>query len=186
MHTSLDGYVAGPNGELNWAKLDEDILDLVATMTENADTAVYGRVTYELMESYWPKAGEQPNASKHTIEHAKWYSQISKVVLSKTMSDTGLNNIKVIGEDISKRINELKQQEGKSMLVFGSPTASIALLNLGLVDELLLFVNPIILGNGKPLFKNVKEKTILKLVASKSFFSGVLGLHYKIIREQME
>ena len=61
MHISLDGFVAGPNGELNWLKLDEDMLDHVAAMTDNADTALYGRVTYQLMESYWPKAGEQPN-----------------------------------------------------------------------------------------------------------------------------
>ncbi len=182
MHTTLDGFVAGPNGELNWAKLDEDILDFVAAITDNVSTAFYGRVTYELMESYWPKAGEQPNATKHTIEHAAWYSKISKVVLSKTMNETGLINTKVISENISDKINELKQQDGKDILIFGSPTASLSLLNLGLIDEFLLFVNPILIGQGNPLFKNIKEKMELELVETKTFSSGVVALSYKTKR----
>ena len=92
MHTSLDGFVTGPNGEMDWIQLDDDIFDFVATMTDKADTALYGRVTYEMMESYWPKAGEQPNASKHDKEHSAWYNQVSKVVLSKTINETGLIN----------------------------------------------------------------------------------------------
>ena len=135
MHISLDGIVAGPNGELNWLKLDEEMLDFVPTLTDKADTALYGRVTYQLMESYWPKAGEQPNATKHTIDHAKWYKNVSKVVLSKTINATGLINTKVISEDLTERINELKHQEGKNILIFGSPTASLSLLNAGLIDE---------------------------------------------------
>ena len=179
MHTSLDGFVAGPNGELDWLKLDTDMLDFVATMTANADTALYGRVTYQLMESYWPTAGEQPNATKHTKDHAKWYSKIPKVVLSKTINETGLINTKVISENLSDRINELKQQEGKNILIFGSPSASLSLLNLGLIDEFWLFVNPIIVGEGMPLFKKVNEKIILELVETKTFTCGVIALHYK-------
>ena len=82
MHTSLDGFVAGVNGEMDWIKFDDDLFDFVATMTDQADTALYGRVTYEMMQSYWPKAGEQPNATKHDKEHSDWYNQVSKVVLS--------------------------------------------------------------------------------------------------------
>ena len=89
MHTSLDGFVAGPNGEMNWIIVNEEIFDFVATMTDKADTALYGRVTYEMMQSYWPKAGEQPNASKHDKEHSAWYNKVSKVVLSTTMNETG-------------------------------------------------------------------------------------------------
>ena len=85
MHTSLDGFVAGLNGEMDWINLDEAMFDFVATMTDQADTALYGRVTYEMMQSYWPTAGEQPNASKHDKEHSNWYNNVSKVVLSKTM-----------------------------------------------------------------------------------------------------
>jgi dihydrofolate reductase len=179
MHTSLDGFVAGPNGEMNWINLDEGLFDFVATMTDQADTALYGRVTYEMMQSYWPTAGEQPNASKHDKEHSNWYNNVSKVVLSKTIQEAGLHNIKVIGDRLSDNINKLKQQGGKNILIFGSPGASQSLLNQGLIDEFWLFVNPIILGRGMPLFKDITGTIKLKLVESKTFACGVIALHYE-------
>ena len=179
MHTSLDGFVAGLNGELDWAKLDDDLFDFVATMTANADTALYGRVTYEMMQSYWPKAGEQPKATKHDIEHSGWYNKVSKIVLSKTIQETGLHNTKVIGDQLPDNINKIKQQEGKNILIFGSPRASQSLLNEGLIDEFWLFVNPIILGQGRLLFKDLTGTTNLKLIESKTFSSGVTALHYQ-------
>ena len=178
MHTSLDGFVAGLNGEMDWIKVDDEMFDFVATMTDQADTALYGRVTYEMMQSYWPKAGEQPNASKHDIEHSTWYNRVSKVVLSKTMKEAGLHNTKVIGDQLSDNINKIKQQGGKNILIFGSPRASQSLLNQGLIDEFWLFVNPIIIGQGMPLFKNITGTTKLKLVESKTFTCGVIALHY--------
>jgi len=178
MHTSLDGFVAGPNGEMDWIKVDEEIFDFVATMTDKADTALYGRVTYEMMQSYWPKAGEKPNATKHDKEHSAWYNKVSKIVLSKTISEKGLNNTKVISDHLADNINKIKKQEGKNIVIFGSPGASQSLLNKGLIDEFWLFVNPIILGNGMPLFKDITGTTKLKLVASKTFACGVIALHY--------
>lgn len=179
MHSSLDGFVAGLNGELDWVKLDDSMFDFVATMTEKADTALYGRVTYEMMQSYWPKAGEQPNATKHDIEHSAWYNNVSKVVLSKTIQETGPQNTKVISDNLSDNINKIKQQDGKNILIFGSPGASQSLLNQGLIDEFWLFVNPIILGQGMPLFKNITGTTKLKFVESKTFECGVIALHYE-------
>ena len=179
MHTSLDGFVAGTKGEMNWINVDEAIFDFVATMTAQADTALYGRVTYEMMQSYWPNAAEKPNATKHDIEHSAWYNKVSKVVLSKTIQETGLHNTKVISHQLSDNINRLKQQDGKNILIFGSPGASQSLLNEGLIDEFWLFVNPIILGQGMPLFKNIGGTTALTLVESKTFSNGVIALHYK-------
>ena len=178
MHTSLDGFVAGLNGEMNWIKVDEEIFDFVATMTTQADTALYGRVTFEMMQGYWPRAGELPNASKHDIEHSEWYNRVAKVVLSKTIDETGLQNTKVISDQLTDNINKLKQQEGKNILIFGSPGASQSLLKKGLIDEFWLFVNPILLGKGKPLFKEQLQPTPLKLIESKIFASGVIALHY--------
>jgi dihydrofolate reductase len=178
MHTSLDGFVARLNGELNWINLDDEMFDFVAAMTDQADTALYGRVTYEMMQSYWPKAGEQLNATKHDKQHSTWYNKVSKVVLSKTMQETGLHNTKVIGDQVSENINQLKKQTGKNILIFGSPGASQSLLNLGLIDEFWLFVNPIILGEGMPLFKDITGTTKLKLAESKTFACGVIALHY--------
>src|SRR6187402_8173 len=111
MHTSLDGFVAGLKGELDWAKIDDEMFDFVATMTDTADTALYGRVTYEMMQSYWPKAGEQPNASKHDREHSAWYNKVSKVVLSKTLSEKGLDNTKVIGDHLADNINKITRRK---------------------------------------------------------------------------
>ena len=87
MHISLDGFVAGPNGEMNWIKVDDEIFDHVSNRIGETDTALYGRVTYRMMEDYWPSAGTQPNASKHDIEHSKWYKDAGKIVLSKTLKD---------------------------------------------------------------------------------------------------
>jgi dihydrofolate reductase len=178
MHTSLDGFVTGPNGEMNWIQLDDDMFDFVATMTNKADTALYGRVTYEMMESYWPKAGEQPNATKHDKEHSAWYNKVSKVVLSKTINETGLINTKVISDQLTDNINKIKNQEGKNILIFGSPGATYSLLSLGLIDEFWLFVNPILLGQGEPIFKGINERIKLKLAETKTFASGVIALHY--------
>ena len=178
MHTSLDGFVAGLNGEMDWIKVDEEIFDFVAIMTDKSDTALYGRVTYEMMQSYWPKAGEKPNATKHDIEHSTWYNKVSKIVLSKTIHETGLHNTIVIGNQLPDNINKLKQQEGGNILIFGSPGASQSLLNEGLIDEFWLFVNPIILGKGRPLFTDITGATKLNLIASKTFACGVIALHY--------
>jgi dihydrofolate reductase len=184
MHTSLDGFVAGPNGKMDWIKIDEEIFDFVGTMTDKADTALYGRVTYEMMRSYWPTAGEQPDASKHDKEHSKWYNKVPKVILSRTMQETGLKNTRVISNQLPENINELKQQAGKNILIFGSPGASQSLLNDGLIDEFWLFVNPIILGQGMPLFKDITGTTELKLVETKTFECGVIALHYtKLLRK---
>jgi dihydrofolate reductase len=131
-----------------------------------------------MMQSYWPTAGDEPNASKHDKEHSAWYNKVAKVVLSRTITETGLQNTKVIGDQLSENINKIKQQDGKNILIFGSPGASQSLLNEGLIDEFWLFVNPIILGQGMPLFKNVTGTTKLKLIESRTFASGVIALHY--------
>lgn len=177
MHTTLDGFVAGPNGEMNWINVDEEIFDFVGTMTDKSDTALYGRVTYEMMEGYWPTAGDDPNASKHDKEHSAWYNKVPKVVLSTTMK-AGKENTTIISDNLSERINEIKAREGQDIIIFGSPTASQSLMREGLIDEFWLFVNPILLGEGKPLFKGIHETIQLKLVETKTFGCGVVALHY--------
>jgi dihydrofolate reductase len=179
MHTSLDGFVAGLNGEMDWIKVDEEIFDFVASMTDKADAALYGRVTYEMMQSYWPTAGEEPGASKHDKEHSAWYNKVPKIVLSKTMREQGLENTMVISDQLVENINKIKKQAGKNILIFGSPSASHSLMNHGLIDEFWLFVNPILLGQGMPLFKNITEMTKLKLIETKTFSCGVIALHYE-------
>jgi dihydrofolate reductase len=183
MHISLDGFVAGPNGEMNWIKVNEEIFDYVGKRIGEGDTALYGRVTYEMMENYWPTAGDKPDASQHDIDHSRWYNKAHKVVLSKTMKDANLTNTTIISDNLSDRINEIKQQPGNDILVFGSPTATHSLIQLNLIDGYWLFVNPIILGQGIPLFVDIKDKIKLKLLTTRQFTSGVTELNYIVDRQ---
>ena len=178
MHISLDGFVAGPNGEMNWIKVDEEIFDFVGKRISESDTALYGRVTYQMMENYWPTAGDKPDASTHDIEHSKWYKKAHKIVLSKTMKDADLANTTIISDNLLDRVNEIKQQAGPEILLFGSPAATHSLIQLNLIDGYWLFINPIILGTGIPLFANIKDKIKLKLLNTQQFTCGVTGLDY--------
>ncbi|OAQ39731.1 dihydrofolate reductase [Pedobacter psychrophilus] len=178
MHTSLDGFVAGKNGEMDWINVDDEMFDLVGKFTDEADTALYGRVTYEMMNAYWPTAGENANATKHDIEHSSWYNQSLKVILSTTLIANELDKTKIISNNLVDNINKLKQQDGKNILIFGSATATQSLFNEGLIDELWLFVNPVVIGDGIPMFKGITHMSNLTLIESKQFPSGVIGLHY--------
>ena len=183
MHISLDGFVAGLNGEIDWVKVDEEIFDYVGKRISKGDTSIYGRVTYQMMESYWPTAADKPTATKHDIEHSKWYSKVHKVVLSKTMINTGLTNTTIISNNLPDRINEIKEQAGEDILLFGSPTATHSLIQQNLIDGYWLFVNPIILGQGIPLFVDIKDKIKLKLLpTTRQFTCGVTELNYTVDR----
>jgi len=182
MHISLDGFVAGPNGEMDWIKVDEEIFDYVGKRISESDTALYGRVTYQMMENYWPTAADKPTATKHDIEHSKWYSKVHKVVLSRTLKNAGLANTTIISDKISDKINDIKQQVGFDILLFGSPTATHSLIQSNLIDGYWLFVNPIILGRGIPLFVDIKDKIKLKLLTTRQFTCGVTELNYSVGR----
>lgn len=181
MHLSLDGFVAGPNGEMDWIKVDQEIFDHVGKRISQTDTALYGRVTYQMMEGYWPTAGNKPNASRHDIEHSKWYSQAHKIVLSQTMKGVVLPDTTIISDTLTERIHALQQSPGggsNEILLFGSPTATHALMSLNLIDGYWLFVNPVILGKGIPLFAGIQDKIKLHLVTTQQFTCGVTELSY--------
>jgi dihydrofolate reductase len=185
MHMSLDGFVAGPNGEMDWIKVDEEIFDHVGKRISEGDTALYGRVTYQMMENYWPTAADKPAASRHDIEHSKWYSKVHKVVLSKSMKDAALANTTIISDNLSNRIDEIKKSPdggGEDILLFGSPTATHSLIQLNLIDGYWLFVNPVILGRGIPLFADIKDKIKLNLLTTRQFACGVTELNYTVDR----
>jgi len=186
MHISLDGFVAGLNGEMDWIKADDEIFDYIGKRISESDTALYGRVTYQMMENYWPTVGNKPTATKHDIEHSKWYSKVHKIVLSKTLKEAGLTNTKIISDNLSDRINEIKQSRdggSKDILLFGSPAAAHSLIQLNLIDGYWLFVNPIILGQGIPLFVDIKDKIKLKLLTTRQFTCGVTELNYTVDRQ---
>ena len=183
MHISLDGFTAGPNGEMDWIHVDAEIFDYAAERTNAADMALYGRVTYDMMDAYWPTAPSQPNASKHDIEHGTWYNQVEKLVISKSMDGQKKDKTTIIGQDIDKQVSDIKNKPGKEIIIFGSTRATQTLMEYQLVDEFWLFVNPVLLGTGMPFFKNIKSRVNLKLLKSTPFAdSGVVCLHYETIK----
>ena len=180
MHVSLDGYVAGTNGELDWISYDTELEEKAEEIVRNVGSPMYGRITYQMMESYWPTVLKNPAAaSKHDLEHAQWVENIPKIVFSKTLRKAKWNNTLLIKENIPEELSKLKQQPGKDLVIFGSPGLSHHLMSLNLIDAYQLTVNPVLLGNGIPLFKNIKNKTALKLTQSERLKSGVLVNYYE-------
>ena len=179
MHVSLDGFVGGPQGEMDWIIVNEDMFSLAGEQTDRSDTALYGRLTYQMMNSYWPTAADKPNASKHDKQHSEWYNKVAKVVLSKTMKGATLHNTTVISDNVTSEITRLKEMPGKEIVIFGSPSASHSLMADDLIDDFWLFINPVLLGQGIPLFKGLKNRKKLKLVTSQTFASGVVCVHYE-------
>ncbi len=179
MHVSLDGFVGGPNGEMDWICHDEAIFEDVTKLFESVDTALYGRTTYHMMENYWPAVPSNPASTKRDIQHAEWVERINKIVFSTTLERADWNNTRLIRDHVAEEIARLKQQPGKELMIFGSPRLTHSFLELGLIDAFHLYINPVVLGAGIPLFRNVREKTELELLHSRPFASGVVSLHYR-------
>lgn len=162
---------------------DEEIHQHYSELLGNADTLLYGRITYRLMESYWPAIVKNPTGIKPTDDFAVLIDNIAKIVFSRTLKDadpviTGWKNTRLKKEIIKEEILELKEQSGKNILV-GSPGLIVALAQLGLIDEYQLGVQPIVLGSGLPLFKNIKDKIKLTLLRTKTFGCGAVTLYYE-------
>ncbi len=176
---SLDGFFAGPNGEIDWHNVDEEFNQYAIDLLNTVDTILFGRKTYQLFESYWPGAATSPSTSKSDLEIAHQINNMAKVVFSKTLERVEWKNARLLKEVIPEEIVKMKQQPGKDMVVYGSGSIVSALMNLGLIDEYRIMVNPVILGNGKPLFKGLKDKLNLWLLKTKTFGSGNVLLSYQ-------
>lgn len=179
MHISLDGFTTNSKGQMDWILADQEMFDIAGQQTLKSDTAIYGRGTYKIMEDYWPTAADQPNATKHDIEHSAWYNSVQKIVVSTTLKSSEVKNAEIIRENLPDEIMKLKERNGKEIVLFGSPTLTNFLTDENLIDEYWLFINPILLGEGNSLFKNLSHEIKLKLLTSKTFASGVVCLHYK-------
>lgn len=179
MHLSLDGFAADPNHGLDFLSYNEELQQYADELVKTVGSPVYGRTTYQLMESYWPTVLKKPDAAKHAMEHARWVENIPKIVFSKTLTEVTWNNTQLIKDNIAEEIKKLKQQPGKDLVIFGSPGLATSFMNLGLIDEYKLTVHPIILGHGISVFTNNSTKSSLKLLDSKTLKSGVVTLHYE-------
>ena len=157
---------------------DDEIHQHYNDLLSDADTLIYGRITYQLMESYWPSVVKDPTGNKPIDEFAVLIDNISKIVYSRTLKNVTWQNTTLKNEVIKEEILELKRQEGKNILV-GSPSLIVALAQLDLIDEYQLAIQPTVLGSGLPLFKSVKDRINLKLLNTKTFGCGVIALYYE-------
>jgi dihydrofolate reductase len=179
MHVSLDGFVSGPHEEMSWVIMDDEIFRDAIGLASATDMALYGRVTYQMMESYWPTVRTNPSSSGLELYHAEWVENINKIVFSKTLERAQWNNTRLIKNNIAEEVTQLKQGPGGNMMIFGSPGLTHSFMRWDLIDEYKFNINPVILGNGIPLFENVAHRISLQLLSEKKFKSGVIGLHYE-------
>ena len=156
---------------------DEEIHQHYAELLDSAGAILYGRVTYQLMQ-YWQTLIKNPSGEKSMDDFAMAIDRVPKIVFSRTLKATEWDSAKLASRDIEEEVSELKQQPGKDVFV-GSPGLIVALTQLRLIDEFQLFVHPVIAGSGLPLFKNISDKIILKLLKTKSFSSGAITLYYE-------
>ena len=157
---------------------DEETHQHFNELLRNADTLLYGRTTYQLMESYWPSVVKTPTGNKPMDKFAILIDNISKIVFSRTLKNVDWKNTQLKKEVIKEEILELKQQTGRPILA-GSPGLIVALTQLDLIDEYHLLVHPVVSGSGLPLFKNVQDGLNLKLLKTKTFGCGAVALYYE-------
>jgi dihydrofolate reductase len=185
MWITLDGFIAGPNGEMDWVGqfYDEAMGNYEDNLVSSADTLLLGRMTYESFAGAWPKVPENPSASKGEVEYAHKVNAMRKIVFSKTLSNVEWNNSRLVKEVLPEEITKLKQEPGRDMVIYGSASIVQKFTNLGLIDEYQLLVHPVILGSGKPLFQDILHKMNLKLIQTKTHPSGVVVLYYQPTKE---
>lgn len=179
MHVSLDGYASDTNGGLNWIPYNEELEKYAEEVVSEVGSPVYGRTTYQMMESYWPTMLDDPDASEHERAHARWVQDVKKIVISGSMDKAEWNNTMLIKDNIAEQINALKEQPGKNLVIFGSPGAAKTLLELGLIDEFWLTICPVILGGGQSVFDGNGDKIKLKLLSSRTLNSGIIAARYE-------
>jgi dihydrofolate reductase len=170
---TLDGFFEGTKPwEIDWHSWGDDLEQLSRDQLESADMLLFGRVTYQGMASYWPT---------ETGDVAELMNTIPKAVFSKTLDSADWSNTRLINTDAEAEIKRMKQEPGKELFIFGSANLCSTLQQQGLIDEYRLGVNPILLGNGNPLFKPMPNKTALKLLEARTLTSGCVLLRYEPI-----
>lgn len=178
MNMTLDGFCDHTAGIA-----DDELHQHYNEVLKTGDTLLYGRITYQLMESYWPDVVEHPTGNQPEDDFAILIDNITKIVFSHTLKKVDWKNTKLATRSLKEEVLELKQQTGKAILA-GSPSVIAALTKLDLIDEYQLCVHPVILGSGLILFKNISDMKNLKLIKTKTFGSGAIVLYYEPERKE--
>jgi len=175
---TLDGFFAGPNGEIDWHIVNDEFFEDSIALLNAVDTLLFGRVTYQGMLSYWTS----PSAIEDDPIITDKMNTTPKIVFSKTLERVEWgkwNNARLVKDHIAEEISRLKQRPGKDMVIFGSGSIVSTLAQLGLIDDYRIFVAPVVLGSGKPLFTGMPKPVNLKLSGTKTYKTGVVLLSYQ-------
>jgi dihydrofolate reductase len=172
--TTLDGFFEGPNQDISWHNVDEEFNEFAIDQLNEIDTLLFGRVTYQLMASYWPTEA----AINDDPIVAGLMNSLPKIVISKTLDQAEWNNSRLVKENVVEEVLQLKEQPGKDIAIFGSSDLAVTLSENGLIDEYRIIFSPVFLGNGTSLLKGIKEKLNLKFLNARIFKSGNVLLYY--------
>lgn len=182
MMLSLDGYFEGPNHDLSWHNVDDELNKFSIEQLKEADLILFGRRTYQLMEGFWPKAAKHPATSKDNLEIANLINNANKIVFSRTLDRVeetdSWKNVRLTHEVDPMEIKRLKEQPGKGILVGGSDLA-VSFLKADLIDEFRFMINPVVAGEGTPIFEGLHGKLNLEFMKTRRFNSGNVLLYYK-------
>jgi dihydrofolate reductase len=174
---TLDGYFTGQKGDISWHNVDAEFQEYAEENSNSGNTLLFGRVTYELMASYWPT----PDAIKNDPIVAQGMNSSAKIVFSRTLNKADWVNTRLVKDDMLGEVRKLKQQSAKDLTILGSGSIVAQLAQAGLIDEYQVLLNPIVLGKGRTMFEGVKNKFILKLTKTRTFGNGNILLCYEPI-----
>lgn len=180
MMVTLDGYFEGPKHDISWHNVDAEFNDFAIPQMMEADTILFGKRTYQLMEEFWPS----PAGLEGDPEVAYIMNSTPKVVISsslKKVTETEhWKNVRLIGDNIKEELQKLKEQDGKDVIVLASSNLCVSLLEWGLLDEIRIMENPVAIGEGTTLFKGLKNRVKFKLMQERTFHSGNVLLTYHV------
>jgi dihydrofolate reductase len=177
---SLDGYIEDRHGGIDWSEPEPELHDFWSEHESECDLQIYGRRMWETMSAFWPTAGDDPNAPPEILEYARVWNALPKVVISRTLESVG-GNARLVRDDIAGEVARLKAMPGKAINVGGAEIAA-SFMRLGLIDEYVVGVHPVLLGGGKRMFADLPDSEQLVLKQSRTFANGVVVLHYERVR----
>lgn len=176
---TLDGYFEGPGNNLDWFRVDDEFLSIARQQLLEVDSILFGRVTYQMMEQYWPTAAPPRDDAVITEK----MNQLPKIVFSRTLTEVNWNNSRLVKGEGAEEVARLKKQPGKDLVIFGSGMLLSEFTEKGLIDEYRLFINPVVLGAGTPQFRNLSHPLHLDLQETRNLASGVIMATYRLKKQ---